>query len=76
MTAGGTVTIQAEESISIIATQETITISTFKTLVVTSEMRELMVQLAPILPERTNAPPPPYKNTTTTTVEPVSGSAL
>ena len=41
----------------------------------TSEMRELMVQLAPILLGETNAPPP-NESTATTTVETGSGSTL
>ena len=52
MTAGDTVPVQAEKSILEVSTQETITISTSETLVVTSEMRELMVQLAPYSKER------------------------
>jgi len=43
---------------------------------VTSEMRELMVQLAPVLLRGTSAPPPLYESTTTTIVETGSGSAL
>ena len=39
-------------------------------------MRDLMVQLAPVLLGGTSAPPPPYEGTTTTIVETRSGSAL
>ena len=39
-------------------------------------MRELMVQLAPILLGETNALPPPYERATTTTIETGSRSAL
>ena len=42
----------------------------------TSEMRELMVQLTPILLGETNAPPSPNESTTTTNMETRSGSAL
>ena len=59
-----------------VATQEAVTIPTSKTLVVTSEMRELMVQLAPVLLGGTNAPSSPYENTTSTIVETGSGSSL
>jgi len=52
-----------------VATQEAITFPTSKTLVVTSKMRELMVQLAPIFLGGTNAPPSLYKSTTTTIVK-------
>ena len=76
MTAEETVPIQAEESTLKIASQKITTISTSETLVVTSEMRELMVQLTPILLGETNALPPPHESTTTTTVETGSGSAL
>jgi len=76
MTAEETVPIQAEESTLKIASQKVTTISTSKTLVVTSEMRELMVQLAPVLLGGMNAPPPPYESTTTIIVKIESGSAL
>ena len=69
MTAGDTVSIQAEESTLEVATQEATTIPTFETPVVTSKMRELMVQLAPIFLGGTNAPPSLYKSTTTTIVK-------
>jgi len=76
MTAGDTIPVQAEKLILKVATQEATAISTSETHVVTSEMRELMVHLAPILLGETNVPPPPYERTTTTTVETGSGSAL
>jgi len=76
MTTGDTLSVQAEESILEVATQETTTILTFETLVVTSEMKELMVQLAPILLGETNAPPPPYESTTIAIMETESESAL
>jgi len=60
MTAGDIVSVKAE-----VTTQETITILTSKTFVVTLEMRELMVQLAPVL-GGTSAPPPPCESTITT----------
>ena len=63
-------------SILEVATQEATTILTSETLVVTSEMRELMVQLAPILLGERNAPPAPHESTTTTTMGTGSGSAL
>jgi len=69
MTAGDIVPVQAEESILELATQETLTIPTSETLVVTLEMRELMVKLALILLREMNAPPPPYESTTTTVAE-------
>jgi len=59
-----------------VATQKTITIWISETLVVTSEMRKLMVQLAPVLLGETNAPPPPYESIITTIEETGSGSAL
>jgi len=43
--------------------------------VVTSEMRELMIQLARVLLEETSAPPPPCKSTTMTIARTESGSA-
>ena len=76
MTTGDTLSVQAEESILEVATQETTTILNFETLVVTSEMKELMVQLAPILLGETNAPLPPYESTTTAIMETGSESAL
>ena len=76
MTAGEIVPVQAEESTLEVATQEVTIIFTSETLVVTSEMREQIVQLSPILQGEMNAPPPPYESTTNTTVETESGSAL
>ena len=58
-----------------VATQEAATISTSEALVVTSEMRQLMVQLAPVLLGETSASPPPSESTITTIVE-TRGSAL
>ena len=43
-----------------VVTQEATTIPTFEALVVTSEMRQLMVQLASILLRETSVSPPPY----------------
>ena len=71
ITAGDTRPVQAE-----VATQEVVTILTFKALVVTSEMRELMVQHASVLLGGTNATPPLYESTTTTIVETGLGSTL
>ena len=59
-----------------VATQEAMTIPTSKNLEMTSEMRELMVQLAPILLGGTNASLPLHEGTITTIVETGSGSAL
>jgi len=59
-----------------VSTQEATIISTSETLAVISEMRKLMVQLAPILLGETNAPPPPSESTITTIVKTGSGSAL
>ena len=55
---------------------EAVTILTSETLAVTSEMRELMVQLAPVLLGGTNAPPSSYEGTTSTIMKTGSGSAL
>jgi len=52
-----------------VATQEAVTILTSINLEVTSEMRELMVQLTPVLLGGTNAPLPLHEGTTTTIVE-------
>jgi len=46
----------AKYTLNVVA-QETVTISTSETLVVTSEMRKLIVQLVPVLLGRTNTPP-------------------
>ena len=64
MTAGGTASVQTE-----VATQEAVTILTSKSFEVTSEMRELMVQLALVLLGRMNAPLPLHEGTTSTIVE-------
>ena len=58
-----------------VATQEAVIISISETHMVTSEIRELMVQIAQVLLGGMNAPPPPYE-TTSTIVEIGSGSAL
>ena len=58
MTAGDIIHVQVEMSTLEVAIQETIRIPTSETLLVTTEMRELMVQLAPILLGEANAPPP------------------
>ena len=52
------------------------TIFTSKILEVTPEMRELMIQLAPVLLGGMSASLPPYEGTTTTIVEVGSGSIL
>ena len=59
-----------------VATQEAVTILTSKILEVTSEMRELIVQLALVLLGGTSAPPPPCESTATTIVEIGLESAL
>ena len=59
-----------------LATQEAVTFLTSETLVVTSEMRELMVQLALVLLGGMNAPLSPYESTTSTIVKTGSGSVL
>ena len=59
-----------------VATQEATTISTFEALVVTLEMRQLMVQLVPILLGETNALPSPYDSMTTIIMEIGLESAL
>jgi len=59
-----------------VATQEAITISTFETFMVTSEMRKLMVQLVPILVGGMNAPHPPYESTITAIMKTGSRSTL
>ena len=76
MTTGDTIPVQAEKLILKVATQEATVISTSETHVVTSEMRELMVQLASVLLGGTSAPSPPYESTTATAVETGLGSAL
>ena len=59
-----------------VAIQEAVTILTSKILEVTSEMRELMVQLTVILLGGTSASLPPHEGTTNTIAEIGSGSAL
>ena len=58
-----------------VATQEVTTILTSEALVVTSEMRKLMVQLALVLLEEMSASSPLYESTITTIMETGSGSA-
>jgi len=59
-----------------IATQEATTILTSEALIVTSEMRKLIVQLVPVLLGKMNTLPPLYEGTITTIMKTGSGSAL
>ena len=59
-----------------VASQEVMTILTSKVLEVTSKMRELMVQLAPVLLGGMSVTPPPREGTTTIITEIGSRSAL
>ena len=58
-----------------IVTQEAITVPTPKALVVPSEMRQLLIKLAPVLLRGTSAPPSISKSTTVSIMEIESGSA-
>ena len=70
MTVGETTPTQTE-----IVTQEAVKILTSKILKVISKMRELMVQIAPVLFGGTSAPPPPCESITTTIMGTESSSA-
>jgi len=59
-----------------VANQKVTIISTSKALMVTSEMRQLMVQVVHVLLREMNASLLPYESTITTIVETGTGSAL
>jgi len=66
----------AVKSVLEIVTLEAITVSTPEAAVVTSEMRQFLTELAPVLLGGMSAPPSTFKSTTTSIVETGLGSAL
>ena len=68
--------VPMEKSTLKIVTQEATTIPTSKALVMTSEMRQFMVQFAPVFIGETNASPLPYESTINNIMETRSGSIL